>query len=666
MKLSKHRLSCYLIYCFWSMLLLPKQALATIDTIQIGDSFSQNILLKKNLEYHHTKDKIDTIKCLSSLERIDTLEKINILESIPFKPLNENLYFGLTDKSFWGRFVIQNKGEKTQELALEITNPNFTNVFLYQKNKDKLEIECLGTALKFDDRWHRNIIFNITLKPNQVKECFLHIRPSKYPSNFDLYLSTKSYKKEIIKSENGIILIFLGLCFTFLALLTFALYIIRLRYFWYYILYVLFGVLFILTDQGFSFQYLWPNHPLFQQIAISLIPNLYLITGIIFVQYFFNTKQSYTLIHDFFQRLIYMVILFIPINILMLFIQDIKITRLITFFHYFIYVLTCLFLFYLFFLSLKRKHDIFPGLFLLAFSLHGLSIIAVILQYIDLLPNRLFPSIAKDIPPIATYIDDFPMMIGMLIEIAIIIYLLARRFRFFYKARFATLRKVATQKQQTMYDLADGIEMERQRIGEDLHDQIATPLAAMKMQLQSFESPQNENRTSKQKHLIALVDRLNVDVRNIIKDNNTFAVIQQEGYIPAIKQLMLRTKSMAPQIRIKPLFNNFPFEQTTEISQISIYRIVQELLNNIVKHSEATEVIIQFTKQKEGLLFSIHDNGKGYDIDSVKKGVGLNSIQRRIDALSGKQTIESNQNNGTFVSIEIPNDSLFEESTDQI
>jgi signal transduction histidine kinase len=89
-------------------------------------------------------------------------------------------------------------------------------------------------------------------------------------------------------------------------------------------------------------------------------------------------------------------------------------------------------------------------------------------------------------------------------------------------------------------------------------------------------------------------------------------------------------------------------------SEIIIYRIIQELLNNIMKHAAATEAMVQLIKEEGRLSIIVEDNGKGFDTALLKnnKGAGLTSIQSRVDYLKGRLDIHSEQGKGTLVNIE--------------
>jgi signal transduction histidine kinase len=92
-------------------------------------------------------------------------------------------------------------------------------------------------------------------------------------------------------------------------------------------------------------------------------------------------------------------------------------------------------------------------------------------------------------------------------------------------------------------------------------------------------------------------------------------------------------------------------EPTTEII---VYRIIQELLNNVVKHAQASEVLVQVMRHNDNLNITIEDNGKGFDISGIEhaKGAGLHNVRSRVDYLKGHMDIRSEPGKGTSVHID--------------
>jgi signal transduction histidine kinase len=86
-----------------------------------------------------------------------------------------------------------------------------------------------------------------------------------------------------------------------------------------------------------------------------------------------------------------------------------------------------------------------------------------------------------------------------------------------------------------------------------------------------------------------------------------------------------------------------------------IFRIIQELVNNIIKHAEATQAIIQLNKNGNQLTVTVEDNGKGFEAENAeeRRGMGINTVKSRVDYLNGKLTIDSRKDVGTTILIDI-------------
>jgi signal transduction histidine kinase len=98
--------------------------------------------------------------------------------------------------------------------------------------------------------------------------------------------------------------------------------------------------------------------------------------------------------------------------------------------------------------------------------------------------------------------------------------------------------------------------------------------------------------------------------------------------------------------------------------ELSVYRIVQELVNNIIKHSKATQAIVQLSQQDDLLSISIEDNGVGFsNSEPGKDGMGLRSLQSRIKAMNGKMEVESSQQSGVSAYLEFEIADLKKERT---
>ncbi len=212
-------------------------------------------------------------------------------------------------------------------------------------------------------------------------------------------------------------------------------------------------------------------------------------------------------------------------------------------------------------------------------------------------------------------------------------------------------------KNQKLYALdamITGQEVERRRIAQDLHDGLGVLLSSVQMQFSAVQEEIDKlQRLDVYRRANEMLDEACSEVRKIAH-NMMPGTLLKLGLIPALKDMCERIEtSSTTQVE----FHAFGLEKRlTEVMEITVYRLVQEALNNIVKHAAATEVLIQLSKNEEHLTVTIEDNGKGFDVVEAKKkeGMGLKNMESRVKYLNGELTIESQPGNGTTINIDIP------------
>ena len=142
-------------------------------------------------------------------------------------------------------------------------------------------------------------------------------------------------------------------------------------------------------------------------------------------------------------------------------------------------------------------------------------------------------------------------------------------------------------------------------------------------------------------------------VRGIAHEKNS-GVMAKDGLLPAIEKLA-QTVSSSQGLKIE--VQDFGLEdRLSNDLEITIFRIIQELVTNIIKHAQATEAIISLTQHDGELNIMVEDNGIGFKAGKLtdKNGMGLGSIERRVEHLEGAMAVDSSPGNGTSIIIDIP------------
>jgi len=193
-------------------------------------------------------------------------------------------------------------------------------------------------------------------------------------------------------------------------------------------------------------------------------------------------------------------------------------------------------------------------------------------------------------------------------------------------------------------------EKERTRISKDLHDGIGQQLSGLKMAWDKISTKLNNSKAAEFNELISLTQILDdtaVEIRDLSHQMMPKA-LKEFGLVPALEDMLEKSFKFSD---ITHEFENFGIDNSRfkEDVEISLYRISQELINNVIKHSQATEVNFQIFKTGNNLQLSVTDNGVGFDKNKVENGHGLSNIKTRLATINGTCTVESDQ--GTITRI---------------
>ena len=202
---------------------------------------------------------------------------------------------------------------------------------------------------------------------------------------------------------------------------------------------------------------------------------------------------------------------------------------------------------------------------------------------------------------------------------------------------------------QLLEALREGEEKERSRLARDLHDEISGMVAAAKMHFAalSFTIPQiGEIQEFRQGN--HLLDETALKIRNT-SHNLMPEILLDNGLDQALNQYC-RNISNA-QLKIEYLVIGQVVRYPANF-ELSLYRIVQELINNIIRHAKATQALVQISYQNNSLCLTIEDNGIGFNEVVQSEGTGLQSIQRRIAIMNGTMEIQSTAGQGASIYLE--------------
>jgi len=194
-------------------------------------------------------------------------------------------------------------------------------------------------------------------------------------------------------------------------------------------------------------------------------------------------------------------------------------------------------------------------------------------------------------------------------------------------------------------------EEERSKIARELHDGVVQQIGSIILKSRSLFKNKNIIKDIESKEVLESLENSNQDLRNISHQMMPRA-LKELGIIPALNDLLEGSLSYS---NIKYLLEHFNIkERLPEKIEVTIYRIVQELINNIIKHSKASEVNVQLFNSNNTVILIVEDNGIGFSNKEPKKGIGLLNISSRLDLVKGDVNFEPSPKSGTLVTIKIP------------
>lgn len=196
-------------------------------------------------------------------------------------------------------------------------------------------------------------------------------------------------------------------------------------------------------------------------------------------------------------------------------------------------------------------------------------------------------------------------------------------------------------------------ENERQQIGMELHDNVLQIIAASLISIDYLQLRQKEN-TEINNELSEIKKHLNetVDELRRLSHQLTPSVSPKQSLSDKVESLIYTIKKTGYADVAVQIYDFDP--PLSEDIQISIYRIIQEQLNNIYKHAKATIISIDIHNEGNNVVLKIADNGIGFQVETAKNGIGLENIKRRASVLGGEAVIQSSPGMGCKVIVKIP------------
>lgn len=196
------------------------------------------------------------------------------------------------------------------------------------------------------------------------------------------------------------------------------------------------------------------------------------------------------------------------------------------------------------------------------------------------------------------------------------------------------------------------LENERKRIAGDLHDELGPILSAVKLHLNHLQLEGEENKKIiefSNKHINEIINKIREISYNLLPNT-----LIRNGLLRAIEEYIERLKAAHPLVVQLHCEGSF---MLTKDKEINVYRMIQEIVHNTIKHAKASLLFIEFKVKQNVLYLTIADNGKGFNYEEKLKentGLGLLNLQSRAEVINANFTMQSEPDKGTNYFLEIP------------
>jgi signal transduction histidine kinase len=195
-------------------------------------------------------------------------------------------------------------------------------------------------------------------------------------------------------------------------------------------------------------------------------------------------------------------------------------------------------------------------------------------------------------------------------------------------------------------------EKERTEIGKELHDNVNQILGASNLYINTAMTDEEMRQELLQRSTELVSNAIN-EIRKISKSLITPG-LREIGLIESIEDIMDDLKVARDKMVIDLDLQNISEEQIEDRRKLTLFRIVQEQLNNIVKHAKATRVLIRLSGEQDQIVLTVADNGVGFDVSRHRKGVGITNIISRAELFNGKVEIQSGPGEGCTLMVSLP------------
>jgi two-component system, sensor histidine kinase LadS len=564
-----------------------------------------------------------------------------------FTPQSSHSYNpGFTTSYYW--LVARNDTSAREQRQLEIGTAQINEIECYEiRNGTPVKRYTTGDHHVYSSRPEPSLNFNFPLDRNVLYYLFkidkrneaLQLTFVTYPAAF---LNNEAVKSSLIMGIlTGIIVLMLifGVYLTIIS---------QEKVYLFYVLYVSAGWLYVLANQGYAYKYLVPDNPWLYSRSRVIFALLTLAFSLSFLEYYAG-KAAYRWMRITMKTLAYvcyfLVLLTFTPGV------DLKMNSAGYYFQVLVPVLTVIYIFVILFTLIQKVlNRNRMAIFYLASILPIAGFSALQVSYYS-----------GSVDFSLSYLQQYGQATGFIMEAVILTFGLVYRFNNYRLEKEQLL--VSINQQQVKYTKAiiTTQESERRQLADQLHDVAGSLLSAAKLNLSSVREKNfitDTEAQTKLNHAEDAVTSISEMLRNLSHAISP-VMLDKVGFRQSVEKIgAIFNASGKVKVELEVL--GFEAEQPAMHEKYSVlYGILYELINNIIKHAQATHALVQLIEHEESVVMIVEDNGKGLDHEAarVSETHGLAAIQSKIHYLNGIIMFDDAVPQGLIVTIELPKSS---------
>ncbi|WP_162944980.1 sensor histidine kinase [Flavisolibacter nicotianae] len=564
------------------------------------------------------------------------LSRYNQVHSLFTGYAKNNASFSYKNQMVWIKVEVTTFSKSNDSLAyLVIRNPhiNFLQVGFLQQDTLLKSFPLTGDHLPFRSRAvnHTDYVFPIPANFHLSTGAVLILADKRLEQlTVPIQFFSEDGFMEYTADKNMLAGLIFGLSIFLFVFNLFLFWQMREQLFVFYGLYILMIVLYIMADYGYAFMHLFPRHPapadFMRPLTISLATVLY----VFFCLELMELKTNLPVVHKWMRRV--MVTFLILLAVLL--VTGSRSTAGI----------------------IVWQRAMQPILTLFGAANLVLAIVAwrkkikwarivVATTLVLWISSGLYGAFISGTLPDTLFTRNL-LNFGFLTDICILAFSLSLRFKHYKEQSEKLLRKTQIQEHQIFKSVTDYQEKELKRLSSLLHDSVGARLSALRLTLENGTGLSQDHKINE---ALLGINEVSNEVRHFSHSLSPI-LLQQKGIGKALQQYV---DSINKNRKLFIQFEMIGSRQKTSFRyELLIYNIAQELIQNIIKHANASEAIVQVVLEEEVVSIFAEDNGRGFDTSLVKEGLGFTQIRQLVNFVNGRLDIRSSLNKGTQISIE--------------